>query len=112
MSVAVINYRSNQYSRTRVRSASRKGLIRHYLLALVLFLTLIFQLSVRLQVTNLNYEIEQLRIEALRNDDKLRKLGLDYAYLTSPKVLSEMAEEKLGMESIAPQRVRRLTIEN
>lgn len=81
---------------------------RRYLPGLILFAVLVFQLTVRLTIISQSYEIESLRGVALAQDQKLRELKLQYAYITSPQRLQNLAEQKLGMQELKPQQMRML----
>lgn len=76
-----------------------------------LFLVLVAQLSVRLQITEYSYELEQTRTEALRKDTQLRKLRLELAYVSRPQALRNEAEVRLGLVKTLPQQLRTLHVE-
>lgn len=94
-------------SLARVRSLKHRQIIP----AVLLFIALAAQLWVRITIIEKGYSLEKLRETALENDIRLRQLRLDYAYLTRPMVLTERAKKELRMESLVPQRIRRMVVQ-
>lgn len=77
---------------------------------LLLFLVLLFQLSIRLQIISQGYSLEQFRSQALSQDSELRELRLKLAFATRPKHVGEKAATALGMGPLYPQRVRQILV--
>ena len=76
--------------------------------AIVLFLVLCFQVSVRIGIISEGYQLETQRTEALEQDQALRQYRLQYAYLTSPQRVQVQARARLGMLPNRPQQLRRV----
>ena len=98
-----VNPRANARER-RPRRRSRK----HLIAPLLLFFTLLLQLWVRVEIVERGYRLETLRESALKQDTSLRQLRLELAYVSRPKSLTDQAGQKLGLNPLCPQRVRRL----
>ena len=62
-----------------------------------LFVALLCQLVVRLQVLQTCYEIESVRVNALEYDSELRDLKMQFAVLTRPESLAVEAENRLAL---------------
>lgn len=73
-----------------------------------LFCSLLLLVSVRVNILQRSYDLENVRLSALQNDTKLRELKLEYAYQTQPARLRERAIKELGMRPLMPQQVRRI----
>jgi len=69
----------------------------HLIAVSFLFLALLCQLVVRLNVLQTCYEIESVRVNALQYDSELRELKLKFAVLTSPEKLIVEAENRLAL---------------
>ena len=78
--------------------------------ALLLFLSLLGQLTVRVKITEENYRLEALRNSALHADAELRERRYELASLTRPVMLEQRARSELQMVSLPPQRVRRIQV--
>jgi len=77
----------------------------------LLFATLLLQLSIRVQIIESGYEVERLRSSALKKDAELRRLRLELALATTPRLVSEAAEQRLHMGTVTPERVRAVSEE-
>lgn len=80
----------------------------HLLPPILLFSTLLLQLTIRIEIIEHGYEVERLRAIALQKDAQLRQLRLDLAYATRPKLLSESATKRLELGLLSPERVREI----
>ena len=80
--------------------------LRAMLAPFLLFITLLAQISVRVQLVERGYELEQLRSAALGKDTELRQLKLDLALATLPTDLTRSAESRVGLRPVDPQKVR------
>jgi hypothetical protein len=87
--------------------ASKRSVSRQLLPALFLFIVLVAQLWIRIAFISKGYQLEELRRKALHSDVQLREQRLEYALLTRPAALSQVAREKLGMVQLEPQRIRK-----
>lgn len=76
-----------------------------------LFLILLGKLYVRVSIIDASYQIENVRNELLVEDAKLRELRVKKAMVMSPKELSALAYNKLEMNPILPQQIRRINLE-
>ena len=94
--------------RMKVRRKRRARRLRFMLAPLLLFLTLLLQISVRVQIIERGYSREQLRADALRKDTELRQLKLDLALSTRPADLTRSAESRVGLKPVDPKLVRAL----
>ncbi len=86
--------------------SSLRGQLWQLLAALFLFVSLLSQLFVRVSIIHSGYELERVRSVALKNDVELRELHLQYATLSRPTELSEIAKKSLGMVETPRDRVR------
>lgn len=77
--------------------------------AIILFIALLFQLTVRLEVVRLGYEVESMRLLALEKDNFLDRLKMDLAIVSRPERLSNVAT-KLELVSTERNRMRRIQI--
>ncbi len=75
----------------------KKNNLLNILCGLTLFGTLFLQLAVRVEVTRKSYLVENVRQIALENDEKLRSLKLNYAWLSTPDSIQEHAKNALGL---------------
>ena len=75
----------------------------------MLFVVLAAQLGLRVYITGRGYEIERMRMIALANDTELRSLDLGYALKTRPNELIKRAQDRLGMEPLAPYQIRKVS---
>lgn len=78
------------------------------LAALCLFFALSLQLVVRVEVTSRSYLLEKVRESALRNDQKLRMLKLNYGWLTSPSIIQKKAMHRYGLKNSQKKKFREL----
>lgn len=76
-----------------------------------LFLVLLGKLYVRVSIIESSYQIENVRNELLMEDAKLRELRVKKAMVISPKELSALAYNKLGMRPTLPQQIRRVQVD-
>ena len=72
----------------------------------LLFVVLLAQLTIRVQIIGQGYALEELRAQAVRSDAVLRDTKLKLAYATRPRQLVEKASKELGMVTLCPQRIR------
>jgi hypothetical protein len=84
----------------------RRILLRRVIPLSVLFLSLLFQLFVRVQIIHAGYAVSEKRQNALAHDRELRELRSHLAQVTSPKILLARAEKELGLFVTPPQRLR------
>lgn len=78
--------------------------------AIFLFVTLLGQLVIRLELIEKRYELGELRAEALKRDSELRQLRFQYAELTRPSISELRAEVDLSMTPTTPQQLRKIYI--
>lgn len=78
--------------------------------AIFLFVTLLVQLVIRLELIGRRYELGELRAEALKHDSELRELRFEYAALTQPSKLEARAAGELSMMPTVPQQLRKIYI--
>jgi hypothetical protein len=71
-----------------------------------LFIALLFQVVVRIQIIHAGYLVSEKRQRALELDRELRELRSELAVATSPRVLMTRAEKELGLTVTPPQRLR------
>jgi len=71
-----------------------------------LFITLLFQLCVRVQMVHAGYRVYDLRTKALQHDNELRSLNARLAVATTPKNLVSRAQRELRLQVTPPQRIR------
>ncbi len=76
--------------------------------AVFLFLALIFQLHVRLEIVNSMYKLESLRTEQTYAQSNISELSFALEKLYMPDFVVRNAKNKLGLEVTPPQRIRRL----
>ena len=88
------------------RGLKQRHTFSKYIVPLTLFVVLLLQLWVRVNIIQSGYELEALRSNALKNDAYLRHKRLELAYLARPDVLRKRAAIELKMVPLAPQRVR------
>ena len=72
----------------------------------MLFCSLLLQLCIRIEIIEQGYNVERLRSVALKKDAELRRLKLDLAFATTPKLMTDAAEKRLEMNLLTPDRVR------
>ena len=75
----------------------------------LLFVVLIFQLLVRVQITREGYRLERLRAAMIENDNTLRQLKYEYGRLSRSTFLEKRARSELKMETTGAIRMRRLS---
>lgn len=92
-------------------SEVRRTRLRRLIPALLVFCALVAEVSVRISILHMSYELEESRSAALKNDARLRQLRFEVASLTGPSELAERAKKNLGLGATAPQRVRRMSVE-
>jgi len=76
--------------------------------AAFLFLALVFQLHVRLEIVNSMYKLESLKTEQSYAQSNISELGFALEKLYMPDFVVRNAKNKLGLEVTPPQRIRRL----
>ena len=74
----------------------------------LLFLVLLAQLSIRVQILDTGYDIESVRTELLHSDTEYRELRMKYAFVSRPSSLGNKAQSDLGLNTTVPQRLRRV----
>ena len=94
-----------------IQRARRRVRLRRLLPPVLLFSTLLLQLCIRVEIIERGYEVERLRSSALKKDAELRQLKLELALATTPRLVSEAAEDRLLMQTLAPDRVRAISEE-
>src|SRR5262249_9132649 len=94
--------------KARVHAQRPRRKLAHLLPPIFLFAALLLQLIIRIEITERGYTLESLREEALKADNELRTLRLQLALVTTPTRLTDVAEQKLGMNPLCPQRVRQI----
>jgi len=94
--------------RNKPRILRKRLLVRRVIPLAVLFLSLLFQLFVRVQMIHTGYLVSEKRTKALSADRELRELRSELARATCPKVLIARAEKELGLTVTPPQRLRNL----
>jgi cell division protein FtsL len=105
-------YLSSQIIGRRPKSTAKKMPLSYMAAAVFLFVSLLGQLTVRVQYMELGYALEASRAEALKYDARYRELKVEQALLTRPTRLTEMANNKIGLEPTSPQQVRRVSESN
>ena len=101
--------RAPQAIRRSIRERqSRMAFAIHFVPALLLFLTLVFQLWIRVGIIEASYALESTRQSAVNKDAEVRKLRSDLAVLTSPRILAERAKKELGMILPPARSVRKI----
>ncbi len=99
---------ANQEESAKRRQARRREFVSHFIPATLLFCSLLLQLLLRVEFTGANYQLEQLRRDALESDLKARSLSLEYATATRLQTLSFRAREELELVRPASKHVRRI----
>ena len=89
-----------------VEHGSRRRRVRNLIAPGLLFLTLLAQISIRVEIVEHGYRLEQLRESALKADASLRQLKLDLAVATRPADLTNAAQKTLGLYPVNPNHVR------
>ena len=74
--------------------------------AVILFLVLLLQVSVRIMLVEKSYKLEEVRSSILSNDELLREVNLELARLYDPVFMQQQARSRLGMSATPPQRIR------
>jgi hypothetical protein len=76
-----------------------------------LFLILLTKLFVRVSIVETSYKIENVRKELLAEDTKLRELRVNKAMVANPRQLVKLAQEKIAMQPILPQQIRKIKLD-
>jgi hypothetical protein len=97
--------------RAQVRSRRGRRAWKHLLPPVLLFSALLLQLTIRIEIIERGYRLENLREQALKQDNHLRSERLELAFATRPKILTDEAKQRLHMLALCPQRVRQLSAE-
>ncbi len=101
----------NQLVTSRKAPKGRDRNLARIIPASLIFLALITELWVRIEILRTGYVLETFRASALKNDVLLRDLNSQYALYTSPARISNRAQENFSLRPTTPQRVRRLVLE-
>lgn len=95
---------------SRTKNLKRRFFFRRILPFALLFISLLFQLFVRIQIIQTGYRVHNERARALELDRELRELRSQLAFATSPKQLLARAEKELGLTVTPPQRLKTVVI--
>lgn len=98
--------------RANVRVRRRKRHLKRLIAPLLLFVTLLAQISIRVRLIEEGYEFERLRVEALAKDSALRQAKMELAMVTRPGDVTEKATKRLGFVGADPVQVRALLEDN
>lgn len=77
--------------------------------ALLLLCALVAKVWVKLEATDLGYELAREKHRAVELDMERRELELQVSLLVRPDSLSRLADERLGLRALDPQQARKIT---
>mgnify|MGYP005726913755 FL=1 len=78
--------------------------------AMVLLVVLIFKIWIKVQVTDLGYELARGKRQAVNLDMQLRELELEQSYVLRSDNLALAAERRLGLVALDPNRAFTLVL--
>ena len=61
--------------------------------------------GVKAKITQKEAQLESLHVQILAQKDRLRVLEADWSYLTNPDRIQRLAEERLALNPISPERI-------
>ena len=89
-----------------IETGQKNRRLRNLIAPGLLFVTLLAQISIRVEIVEKGYQLEQLRESALKADSSLRQLKLDLAVATRPSDLTNSAQKSLDLLPVNPNHVR------
>ena len=95
----------------RSRELPDVPLWRRVRIAGMLFLVLLLQIWIRVEIIQAGYRLEEVRTAALKQDAQLRELKFEYAAKASPSVVRDRAQKELGLRPMLPQAIRKVIVE-
>lgn len=94
----------------RSQKRSHSGLALQLVPAAALFLTLVFQLWIRVAILESGYILESRRQEAVNNDATVRRLRSQLATLNTPRNLVQRAKKELNMGLPTTASIRKIEV--
>jgi hypothetical protein len=101
-----VQHKAHAIRHVAAKERLRKRFIKRILPFVALFLALLFQVLVRIQLVHTGYQVHALRKNALSYDNELRELSAKLAVATCPKNLIARAQKELNLTITPPQRIR------
>lgn len=99
-----LDYQSVYYSRRSFVLSVRLQIIA----AALLLLVLVCKVWIKIETTNLGYQLAEQRQQTVEYDMQRRELSLQLSVLMRPDNLAQLAHEKLGLESLNTARARKI----
>lgn len=84
--------------RPRAEAYSKRMVNLQLMAGCLLFIALVFQLVVRLQVLQVSYSLASTKTQALEADKQLRNIRLDFSKALSPEALLEKSNYRLELK--------------
>ena len=78
------------------------------IVALLLMMTLSFKVLVKVEITDLGYDMAKARQHSIELDMERRELELQLSVLQRPDTLAKVARERLGFQNLDPQQARKI----
>ena len=76
--------------------------------ASLLLLVLVGKVWIKIETTNLGYQLAEQRQRTIEYDMQRRELNLQLSVLMRPDNLERLAHERLGLETLDAQRARKI----
>lgn len=103
-----LEYQSVYLDRRRLALTLRM----QFVAALILLGALAFKIWVKIEATNLGYDLAAERKATVEYDLERRELELQLSVLTRSDSLAKKAREKLGLLELNPMQARRIRVNN
>lgn len=99
-----LDYQSVYFKRDAVRISFRTKM----LCALALLLALAFKIWVKIESTDLGYQLARERGRSVELDQRRRELELELSVVLRPDNLARRAQKELGLNSLHPLQARKI----
>lgn len=99
-----LDYQSVYYSRRSFVLSVRLQIVA----AILLLLVLVCKVWIKIETTNLGYELAEQRQQTIEYDMQRRELTLQLSVLLRPDNLAQLAHDRLGLEPLDPVRARKI----
>lgn len=104
--MAVALYHQSIYAPRSTIKVSVRGQV---IIALLLMLALSMRIFIRVQITDVGYDLARERQRAMQIDMERQETKLTLSFLLRGDNLSEAARAQLGLEPLNPSRARRIS---